>query len=111
MIKGNVFYGEVSVLSDMFSLGLMFHEMLFKKELFTDKMMRLRIENETINFGSEKFQLIPAGCLNLLKRMLEFNPTNRINPFHALAHSFFAKAESFNIRSSLLGRLDMIEEI
>jgi len=77
----------------MFSLGVVFYELLFKKELYCEKMINGRVKNEPIDFESEHVHFAPVNCVELLKKMTEFDSELRISPAEALEHMFSCKGE------------------
>jgi serine/threonine protein kinase len=75
---------------DMWSLGVIFAELLSKKALFRNGLMLTNIRKFLISFDT-KFSPSEYGVqtVKLLKSMLEFDPMRRISVFDALQHQYF----------------------
>jgi len=79
-------------ISDVFSAGLIFHYLLFGHSIFPGKKY-----NEILNqnracefdFNQPKYQLINAQAFDLLRKMLEKDPTKRISAKKTLSHPYF----------------------
>ena len=76
----------------MFSVGSIFHLLLFGKPLFkatkNDEMVKENRQCE-ITFSENYYESIPHETLDLLQKMLRKDPEERINAEQALAHPFF----------------------
>jgi serine/threonine protein kinase len=79
---------------DMFSLGLIFHLLLFGKSVFKGKTYNEVLnENRNCAFkltGSEYAQA-DSIAMTLLVRMLEVNPQSRISAQEALTHPYLTQ--------------------
>ncbi|CAD8062090.1 unnamed protein product [Paramecium sonneborni] len=76
---------------DMFSLGCVFYKLLVKKDLFNgNTLAEILQENKKCILNLKNLQLfrIPNSAQDLLIRMLEANPKQRISVFQALKHPF-----------------------
>ncbi len=84
-------------ISDVFSAGLIFHYLLFGQSIFPGKKY-----NEILNqnracdfdFSQQKYQEISPLALDLLKKMLEKDPSKRISAKKALTHVYFTSISS-----------------
>ena len=84
-------------ISDVFSAGLIFHYLLFGHSIFPGKKY-----NEILNqnracefdFTQPKYQDISPLTLDLLKKMLEKDPSKRIPAKKALQHVYFGSGST-----------------
>jgi len=77
---------------DIFSLGLIFHVMLlgvsaFPGKSYNEVLAQNRASN--ISFEGQEYLALDGQALNLLKRMLKKNPSERITAAEALNHPYF----------------------
>lgn len=87
---------KYSPICDIFSLGLIFHLLLFGKSVFKGKTYNEVLqENRTCKFDleSEDYQKVDTIVMDLLKKMLKTNPEERITAETALIHPFFGDYE------------------
>jgi calcium-dependent protein kinase len=87
---------HVEPLCDIFSLGALFHILLTRKQLFEgtsfqevlhkNKHLMIKV-NETVVKKTD------LNALDLLKKMIEVNPADRISADEALSHPFFTAME------------------
>jgi serine/threonine protein kinase len=85
---------KYSPICDIFSLGLIFHLLLFGKSLFKGKTYNEVLqENRSCKFDleGEEYQKIDKFVLDLLKKMLKTNPEERITAEAAMAHPYFGE--------------------
>ena len=84
--------GHVEPQCDVFSAGVMFHILLTKKPLFEgsryDEVYKRNKEMQ-FNLNSEVYQHIDKDAMNLLRIMLQADPSKRISAHQALQHPFF----------------------
>ncbi|CAD8075844.1 unnamed protein product [Paramecium sonneborni] len=77
---------------DIFSCGAIFHLLLLGKEIFQGKgnveMFKLNKECN-INFANPLYNILPPLTKDLLFKMLEINPQNRLNAYELLQHQYF----------------------
>jgi len=74
---------------DMYSLGVIFHILLFGKSPFNGKTYNdILSQNRAaeINWTDNMYKKIPDSILTVLKHMLEKDPKKRIRPVDALKH-------------------------
>jgi calcium-dependent protein kinase len=77
---------------DIFSLGLIFHLLLFGKSVFRGKTYsEVLTENRLCNFNlfSPEYQQTDEVIMDLLRKMLKMNPEERITAEQALNHPYF----------------------
>lgn len=70
-----------SPVSDVFAAGVIFHELLLGESVFAgSKYQEVLNENRKCHFDFTRpiYSRIPSNAFNLLKQMLEINPTARI---------------------------------
>lgn len=87
---------KYSPICDIFSLGLIFHLLLFGKSLFKGKTYsEVLNENRSCFFSleSEEYAAVDEVVMDLLKKMLKVNPEERITAEEAMNHPYF-KEES-----------------
>jgi serine/threonine protein kinase len=92
---------RLGVESDMFSVGAIYYRMLYGKAMFPgndqqevlhhNKMMRVRLPESNGVYGE----------MELLKGMLEVNPSARITPEQALQHVFLREKRIVSNRLAL----------
>ena len=73
---------EISPLVDIFSLGIIFHLMLFRRFPYTTKNVNeILAQNKSadFNFGSFEDLVLPEEGIKLLEEMVQSNPSTRIN--------------------------------
>jgi calcium-dependent protein kinase len=83
---------KYSPICDIFSLGLIFHLLLFGKSLFKGKTYNeILSENRSCSFdlNSAEYEKVDELAMDLLKKMLKINPEERITAEQALSHPFF----------------------
>ncbi len=77
---------------DVFSLGLIFHLLLFGKSLFKGKTYNeILNQNRSCTYDLEaaEYQKVDELSMDLLKKMLKTNPEERITAEQALSHPYF----------------------
>lgn len=77
---------------DIFSLGLIFHLLLFGKSVFKGKTYNdVLNENKRCNFSleGEEYEKVDKIVMDLLRKMLKSNPEERITAEAALEHPYF----------------------
>ena len=77
---------------DIFSLGLIFHLLVFGKSIFKGKTYNEVLnENRSCLFDldSAEYENVDDLTMDLLKKMLKINPEERITAEQALNHPFF----------------------
>ena len=70
LIEKNLYFGYGVELSDLFSLGIIFYELLFEKQLFNIASAKNRTTNRPIVIEAQQTQLVSNSCMDLLLRML-----------------------------------------
>lgn len=78
----------------------------FKKYRLTGKFL-IKIKQEMsgqhiswdFNFNSPIYKDLTSEAVDLLKKTLEKNPSKRIKPFEALAHSYFKNFKNQNLET------------
>ena len=78
----------------MFSLGIIFHILLLGNAPFPGTKHKEVLEQNKkcqINFESYQYKKLRKVELDLLKKMLEKDPNQRISAKDALNHQFFAE--------------------
>lgn len=79
-------------ISDIFSLGLIFHYMLLGRSIFSSKTQAdVFTENKACQFDFDHidYQRLSKESLNLMKSMLQVNPSERISAEQAMNHPYF----------------------
>lgn len=77
---------------DIFSLGLIFHLLLFGRSVFKGKTNNeVHEENKKCSFSldGEEYQKVDPIVMDLLKKMLKIDPEERITAEAALFHPYF----------------------
>jgi len=83
---------KYSSICDIFSLGLIFHLLLFGKSVFKGKTYsEVLAENRACNFNLDapEYESVDPLVMDLLKKMLKINPEERITADQALSHPYF----------------------
>ncbi len=84
-------------ISDVFSAGLIFHYLLFGSSIFAGKKYNeILSQNRAcdFDFSQEKYQEISPLALDLLKKMLEKDPSKRVSAKRALQHVYFTSGSA-----------------
>jgi serine/threonine protein kinase len=82
-------------ISDVFSAGLIFHYLLLGKSIFPGKKYNeILTQNRACNFdfAQSQYKEINSHAVDLLKKMLEKDPSKRITAKKALCHQFFTNS-------------------
>ncbi|CAD8212343.1 unnamed protein product [Paramecium octaurelia] len=79
--------------SDMFSVGVIFYQILFDRFPFKQRDY-ISDSQPNISFQKNKID-VSAHTINLLERMLQFNPNNRITFKDLIRHPVFASDKLF----------------
>ena len=82
---------KTSVLSDVFSAGVVFHILLTGKYLFSGNSPLEVLKNNkevVIDFNAPHYRRIDPVAFDLLRRMVEKDPLKRLSPFECLCHEF-----------------------
>ncbi len=83
---------KYSPICDIFSLGLIFHILLFARSVFKGKTYtEVLAENRACAFDldSPDYDQVDRITMDLLKKMLKINPEERITAEQALSHPYF----------------------
>ncbi|CAK62108.1 unnamed protein product (macronuclear) [Paramecium tetraurelia] len=80
--------------SDMFSVGVIFYQILFDRLPFKQRDYTSNSQ-PNISFQKNKFE-VSAQTINLLEKMLQFNPNNRITFKDLMRHPVFASDKTFH---------------
>lgn len=86
---------------DVFSLGVIFHILMFKKPLFEGKDVKEVIRKNCdceINYEADTFSSLSSESLEFFKKMLARNPAERLTAREALTHPYLA-GESTKVSS------------
>lgn len=88
---------KYSPICDIYSLGLIFHILLFGKSAFpgttyNEVLSQNRAAN--IDLTGEEYKKIGPDALDLLSMMLKKKPTQRITAEQAIAHGYFKGMEN-----------------
>lgn len=89
---------KYSSICDIYSLGLIFHILLFGKSAFPGTTYNeVLSQNRTANIdlSGEDYKRQGQDALDLLTMMLKKKPTERITAEQALAHPYFKGIEMF----------------
>ena len=92
---------------DMFSLGLIFHLLLFGRSAFPGTTYNEVLSQNracNINFTEEDTKKIGSNAMNLLQAMLKKSPLDRISAEDAIKHPYFT------IEGSMLDESGELEE-
>lgn len=84
---------------DMFSLGVLFHILLCRTHLFNGSNCdEVYIKNKTLAFDlfSARYDAIDALAMDLLRKMLEKDPTERISASDAMDSKYFWNCNDYN---------------
>lgn len=79
-------------ISDIFSIGLIFHILLTGRSIFPGKTYNdVLNQNRNCDFNLDHFtyKALPFQAQDLLRRMLDKNPDSRITAEFALSHPYF----------------------
>jgi calcium-dependent protein kinase len=84
---------KYSPICDIYSLGLIFHILLYGKSAFpgttyNEVLSQNRAAN--IDFSKEDYRAVGDDALDLLQMMLKKKPTERVTAEQALTHPFFS---------------------
>ena len=77
---------------DIFSLGIIFHLLVFGKSIFKGKTYNEVLNENRLCFfdlDSAEYENVDDLTMDLLKKMLKINPEERITAEQALNHPFF----------------------
>ena len=86
-----------STICDIFSLGLIFHLLVFGKSVFKGKTYNdVLQENRSCGFKleGEEYEKLDKFVLDLMKKMLKTDPEERITAEAALSHPYFGEYEN-----------------
>lgn len=86
-----------STICDIFSLGLIFHLLVFGKSVFKGKTYNdVLQENRSCGFKleGEEYERLDKFVLDLMKKMLKTDPEERITAEAALSHPYFGEYEN-----------------
>ena len=86
-----------STICDIFSLGLIFHLLVFGKSVFKGKTYNdVLHENRSCGFKleGEEYERLDKFVLDLMKKMLKTDPEERITAEAALSHPYFGEYEN-----------------
>ncbi|EGR32081.1 protein kinase domain protein [Ichthyophthirius multifiliis] len=81
-----------SAICDMFSIGIIFHILLTGEAVFLGKKFNDVLKKNKdciIDFNKPIYENLSQDCKNLLQRLLEKDPIQRINSKQALEHPYF----------------------
>lgn len=84
-------------ISDVFSAGLIFHYLLFGHSIFPGKKYNeILSQNRACDFDftQDKYHEISPIAMDLLRKMLEKDPTKRVSAKKALQHIYFGSNSS-----------------
>ncbi|CAK81148.1 unnamed protein product (macronuclear) [Paramecium tetraurelia] len=84
---------KYSSICDIYSLGLVFYILLSGRPAFPAKTYRRMIKlnrEAVIDFSIKQFENLPDDAMDLLKKMLEKDPKQRIDVSTCLNHSFIS---------------------
>lgn len=84
--------GHYNKKMDIWAVGCVFYELLTLSPLFpgSNELDQLRRINETLSRGlGTLLPNVSADCLNILQRLLNYNPSDRISARQALRHPYF----------------------
>ena len=79
-------------ISDVFSAGLIFHYLLLGNSIFPGKKYNdILTQNRICNFDfyHSQYKELNTQALDLLKKMLEKEPSKRLSAKKALSHPYF----------------------
>ncbi|KAL4432630.1 hypothetical protein ABPG74_004923 [Tetrahymena malaccensis] len=96
-LKGDLTKARYTTQCDMFSIGATFYFMLSLKPLFLGQTTRETIELNKkceINYNIPELKDCDKHAIDLMKKMLEKDPTLRIDPKSALKHPYFKNLDS-----------------
>ena len=82
---------KLSTACDIFSAGLIFHILLVKRPLFEGSTCDEVYENNKkckFNLNASMYDRVDPQAMDLLKKMLELNPTERMTAEDMLRHPF-----------------------
>ncbi len=95
LIWGNEYQEEFKDYADVFSLGLLFYELLFRKPLYESQVSD-RLINKEVDFNAKEFKVLSGKCVELFKQMIELDPNYRVSPIDALDHNYFTQTDNYN---------------
>lgn len=85
---------KYSPICDMFSLGLIFHLLVFGKSIFKGKTYN-EVLNEnrscTFSLDAPEYSTVDEDIMSLLKGLLKVKPEERMTAEQALSHPYFTK--------------------
>jgi calcium-dependent protein kinase len=104
---------KYSPVCDIFSLGLIFHVLLFGRSVFKGKTYsEVLAENRACAFdlGSPDYDQVDTLTMDLLRKMLKINPEERITAEQALSHPYFQQSpEEVQGEEELAEEMDKVE--
>ena len=95
VLKGKILYmspeqawgKSIDRRSDLYSLGVLLHEMVTNRKLFdadSEFSMLEKVRNADVEFTSDVFANLPESFFHIIKKALEKNPENRYQSAHEM---------------------------